>query len=69
MVKLNGQSFIALLSIPKESTTVKNPFSGEKVELTPLATAVYDLIKGSEILKDRKSISLFNYALDFFSKK
>ena len=34
----------------KESVEVKNPYSGASVMLTPQATAVYDCIKGAEIL-------------------
>lgn len=33
-----------------EDTRVKNPFSGESCMLTPEALAVYDTIKGAEIL-------------------
>ena len=29
---------------------IKNPFSGEKIKLQPTAVAVYDCIKGAEML-------------------
>ena len=38
-----------VLDKPEE---IKNPFSGEKVMLEPDAVAVYDCIKGAEILAD-----------------
>jgi hypothetical protein len=31
---------------------VANPYSGEKVMLEPIAVAVYDCIKGAEMLED-----------------
>ena len=34
----------------KEPVEVTNPFSGEKVMLEPIAVAVYDAIKGAEML-------------------
>ena len=34
---------------------IANPFSGEKVELQPDAVAVYDSIKGAEMLADPKN--------------
>ena len=33
-----------------EPVEIKNPFSGEKVKLQPTAVAVYDCIKGAEML-------------------
>ena len=33
-----------------ETETIKNPYSGELVELSPDAIAVYDTIKGAEML-------------------
>jgi|DEB0MinimDraft_4_1074332.scaffolds.fasta_scaffold79980_3 hypothetical protein len=44
---------------------ITNPFSGESVELTPEAVAVYDTIKGAEILEDH---DLMNKGLDWFRK-
>lgn len=37
-----------------EPALVKNPFSGEGVVLTPEAIAVYDTIKGCEMIGDYK---------------
>ena len=37
---------------------VANPFSGESVELCPEAVAVYDWIKGAEMLGDYRSVEM-----------
>jgi hypothetical protein len=46
-----------------ESVSVKNPFSGESIMLTPEEVAVYDYLRGCEILGDytglRKGIDWF----------
>ena len=43
--------------------TITNPFSGESVTLPPVAVAVYDCIKGAEMIGDydtvRKGIDWF----------
>jgi len=39
-----------------EPVMVTNPFSGEGVMLEPEAVAVYDIIKGAEMLGDRKTM-------------
>lgn len=38
--------------------TVANPFTGESVELRPEAVAVYDWIKGAEMLCDYNSVEI-----------
>ena len=38
--------------------TVANPFTGESVELCPEAVAVYDWIKGAEMLCDYSSVEI-----------
>ena len=51
---------------------VANPFSGEKVMLQPTAIAVYDAIKGAEMLNEfdivRKGITWFqkHYPKEYF---
>ena len=61
-MKLNiitKESNMTTVQLPKEfsdayvgenSETIANPFTGESCELTPEAVAVYDLIKGGEML-------------------
>jgi len=40
----------------KAPVEVANPYSGEKVMLEPLAVAVYDCIKGAEMLEDYDTV-------------
>ena len=49
--------------IDKEPEFVTNPFSGEKCLLKPDALAVYDTIKGSELIKDYATV---RKGLDWF---
>lgn len=46
------RKLIAELQVGRENEVVKNPYSGESVELCPEAVAIYDLIKGAEMLAD-----------------
>ena len=38
--------------LDKAPVEVANPFSGQKVMLEPIAVAVYDCIKGAEMIED-----------------
>jgi len=49
-----------------ENVEVKNPFSGATVSLTPEEVAVYDYLRGCEMLGDHKGL---RKGLDWFSKK
>jgi len=40
----------------KENVDVKNPFSGETFNLTPEEVAVYDYLKGCELLGDYEGL-------------
>lgn len=46
-----------------EPVSVKNPFSGEAYTLTPEEVAVYDYLKGCELIGDFKGL---RKALDWF---
>lgn len=48
-----------------EPEVVKNPFSGESVTLEPDAVAVYDTIKGAEVLEN---YVVMRKGLDWFCK-
>ena len=50
----------------EQPVTVQNPFSGETAELTPEEVAVYDYLKGCELIGDYTSL---RRALDWFSRK
>ena len=43
-----------------------NPFSGRSVELDPVGVALYDLVKGCELLGDYKTMGL---ALEAFAER
>jgi hypothetical protein len=45
---------------------VQNPFSGESVELQPEEVAVYDYLKGCELIGDHKGL---RKSLDWFMKE
>ena len=49
--------------IDTKPVEVANPFSGEKVTLQPTAVAVYDCIKGAEMMGDYK---LVERGIDWF---
>ncbi len=48
----------------EEPVDVKNPFSGESYTLTPEEVAVYDYIKGCEMMRDYAGV---RKGLDWFS--
>ena len=50
------KTLIDELEIGSENEVVKNPFSGESMELCPEAVALYDLIKGAEMLGDYANV-------------
>lgn len=49
--------------LDKEPVLVKNPFSGESCMLTPEAVAVYDSLRGAEMMGDFK---MLRKGLDWF---
>ena len=49
----------------KKPVLVKNPYSGESCMLEPDAVAVYDTIKGAELMDDYKTM---NKGLNWFRK-
>ena len=51
--------------IDTQPVKVTNQFSGESVMLEPVAVAVYDCIKGAEMLQDYKMVE---EGLEWFSK-
>ena len=46
------KSYNKLMIIDRQPQSVSNPFSGERCELTQVAVAVYDMIKGCELTLD-----------------
>ena len=47
----------------KEPVEIANPYSGEKVMLEPIAVAVYDCIKGAEMMENAE---LMQKGIDWF---
>ena len=45
---------------------ITNPFSGRSVELDPVGVALYDLVKGCELLGDYKTMGL---AVEAFAER
>jgi len=50
MVKSIAPTLPFECQVGTESETITNPYSGESIELSPEAVAVYDTIKGAEML-------------------
>jgi len=51
--------------IDTKPVEVANPFSGEKVMLEPIAVAVYDCIKGAEMIED---YNIVEKGIEWFQK-
>jgi hypothetical protein len=58
-------AIFAGISIGSESENVANPFSGDSVLLQPDAVAVYDVIKGAEVVGEYAAVRA---GLDWFRK-
>lgn len=52
------RELVADLIVLKEPETVKNPFTGETCVLCPEAVALYDFIKGAEMVSDSEGVTL-----------
>jgi len=48
--------FPGIMVSDTEPVVVKNPFSGEAIELQPDEVAVYDYLKGCELIGDYKGL-------------
>jgi hypothetical protein len=55
--------FPGIMVLDKEPVEVQNPFSGESIELQPDEVAVYDYLKGCELMRDYKGLQK---GLDWF---
>ena len=69
-VEYNGKRYTLPFFVAKESSsteqeTVRNRFGGESCTLPAFAIAVYDVIIGSEMLGDYKTV---RQGLDWFSR-
>ena len=57
--------FPGIMILDEEPVEVQNPFSGESATLSPEEVAVYDYIKGCELMGDYKGV---RKGLDWFAK-
>jgi len=55
--------FPGIMVVDKEPVEVQNPFSGDSTVLTPDEVAVYDYLKGCELIGDYKGL---RKGLDWF---
>lgn len=55
--------FPGIMILDSEPVRVENPFSGESATLTPDEVAVYDYVKGCELIGDYKGV---RKGLDWF---
>ena len=54
------------LTLEEDSEVIINPYSGISVKLDPVGVALYDLVKGCELIGDYKTMGL---ALEAFSER
>jgi hypothetical protein len=55
--------FPGIMILDTEPVLVENPFSGDSIMLTPDEVAVYDYLKGCELIGDYKNL---RKAIDWF---
>ncbi len=65
-MKTVQELFPGIMILDKEPVEVQNPFSGETAVLEPEEVAVYDYIKGCELMRDYDGV---RKGLDWFSRK
>jgi hypothetical protein len=57
--------FPGIMILDDEPVSVENPFSGESIVLSPDEVAVYDYLKGCELIGDYKNLQK---GIDWFIK-
>ena len=65
-MKTIQQLFPGIQIYDEQPVAVQNPYSGETATLTPEEVAVYDYIKGCELMQDYAGV---RKGLDWFSEK
>lgn len=63
---MTDQELINSLEVGQKSEMVTNPYTGQSRILEPLAVALYDYIKGCELIKDYDKLT---QALGIFVEK
>ncbi len=64
-MKTIQEIFPGIMVLDTEPVAVRNPFSGESYTLTPDEVAVYDYVKGCEMMQDYDGV---RRGLDWFSR-
>ena len=54
--KTINELFPGIMVLDESPVQVKNPFTGESIELNPEEVAVYDYLKGCELIGDFKGL-------------
>lgn len=65
-MKTIKEIFPGIMILDQEPVEVQNPFSGETATLSPEEVAVYDYIKGCELVGDYGGV---RKGLDWFSRQ
>ncbi len=65
-MKTIQEIFPGIMILDEEPVEVQNPFSGETATLSPEEVAVYDYIKGCELIGDYAGV---RKGLDWFSRQ
>ncbi len=65
-MKTIQEIFPGIMILDEEPGEVQNPFSGETATLSPEEVAVYDYIKGCELMGDYTGV---RKGLDWFSRQ
>ena len=60
---MSMQEIISELFIGEENETIENPYSGDSINLNPTEVAVYDYLKGCEMLGNVKHLRM---CIDWF---
>lgn len=50
VINNKGKNLIETLEVFEHNEVITNPYSGRSCELTPIAVALYDFVKGCEML-------------------
>ncbi len=64
-MKTIQEIFPGIMVLDTEPVAVRNPFSGESYTLSPDEVAVYDYVKGCELMRDYDGV---RKGLDWFSR-
>jgi len=67
-INAKGRKLVGTLAVGTESAEVRNPYTGKSCKLEPVALALYDYIKGCEMLEhygENFSLALMIFRLNW----